>query len=140
MAAFIYLHGQAPQAETHSVWDGVYSAKQAERGEALYHENCSSCHGDTLKGKADEDIPGLSGSHFSTIWNGRTVGDLFKKVIRTMPQDDPGRLSAQQTADIVSFILSFNLFPAGDADLAADDKALSGIRIETKRHDKKIHQ
>lgn len=122
------------------MWDGVYSPKQAERGEALYHEICSSCHGDRLKGKADEDIPGLAGSHFSGAWNGRSVGDLFKRIIRTMPQDDPGKLTAQQSADIVGFILSFNLFPAGETDLSSDDKVLSGIRIESKRHDKKIHR
>ena len=114
------------------MWDGVYSAKQAERGEALYHKQCSSCHGEKLTGKRDEDIPPLAGQRFTDEWNHRPVGDLFKKILRTMPQDDPGSLTSQQSADIVAFILSFNIFPAGDAELPADDKALSIIRIEAK--------
>jgi mono/diheme cytochrome c family protein len=28
-----------------SVWDGVYTEAQAKRGEALFGQNCVSCHG-----------------------------------------------------------------------------------------------
>lgn len=33
-----------------SVWDGAYTQDQAERGEALYRQQCATCHGDTLEG------------------------------------------------------------------------------------------
>jgi cytochrome c len=121
-----------PGAEAHSVWDGVYTPKQAERGEELFHKDCSTCHGEKLTGKPEEDTPPLAGQRFTTEWNNRPVGDLFKKILRTMPQDDPGSLNAQQSVDLVAFILSVNVFPAGDVELPSDDKALAVIRIEAK--------
>jgi mono/diheme cytochrome c family protein len=136
---FVFLYAQAtPQtSEVHSVWDGVYAAKQAVRGEALFHQNCSTCHGDKLKGRPDEDIPALAGGRFTDDWKKRNVGELFRKIMRTMPQDDPGRMNAQQSADLVAFLLSFNMFPAGEAELPPDDQALSGIRFEGQKHEKK---
>jgi len=134
---WVALPGQSPGAQPppapRSVWDGVYTEKQGQRGEAIYHEDCSSCHGDQLSGKSEEDIPALSGGRFHDTWNGRTVGDLYKKIVRTMPQDDPGRLDARQSTDVVAFILSFNKLPAGQAELPADDKILSEIRIEPEK-------
>jgi len=38
------------QPSERSVWDGVYTAEQAKRGEALYANNCASCHGSALGG------------------------------------------------------------------------------------------
>ena len=76
---------QAPAGQArayHSVWEGVYTEKQAQRGEALYHEVCSSCHGDKLTGKESENAPALTGEKFETEWKGRTVGDLFRKILR----------------------------------------------------------
>jgi len=34
-----------------SVWDGVYTEAQAKRGEAIYEQNCVSCHGPALMEK-----------------------------------------------------------------------------------------
>src|SRR6266478_1833947 len=100
--SYITLRAQAPQPEsasdTRSVWDGVYTEEQAQRGQPLYRESCASCHGDTLKGAAE--APPLSGGPFMANWNGLTLGDLFERIRRTMPQDKPGRLSRQYKADI----------------------------------------
>jgi S-disulfanyl-L-cysteine oxidoreductase SoxD len=120
-----------------SVWDGIYTAKQTERGQALYQQQCSSCHGEKLAGKKNEASPPLAGPDFQEQWNGRTVDDLFKKIIRNMPQDDPGTLTPQQSADLVAFILSFNKYPAGDAELPVSDESLAAIRIEAKKPDAK---
>ena len=53
-ASYRTLRARAPQPEppsdTRSVWDGVFTEEQAQRGEPLYRANCASCHGDTLKG------------------------------------------------------------------------------------------
>jgi hypothetical protein len=35
---------------TRTVWDGVYNEAQAKRGEAIYVDACSNCHGRTLEG------------------------------------------------------------------------------------------
>jgi S-disulfanyl-L-cysteine oxidoreductase SoxD len=125
-----------PASSSRSVRDGVYTEKQAQRGAGLYHEICSNCHGDRLTGKPDEDIPALTGHDFAANWPGRPVGDLYKKIRRTMPQDDPGRLTPQQSVDATAFILSFNKFPPGEAELTADEKELSEIRIEAAKAEK----
>src|SRR6185369_14585331 len=68
---------------TRSVWDGVYTSAQAERGAALYANNCASCHGSALGG--GESAPPLTGGEFSSNWYGLTVGDLFERIRITMP-------------------------------------------------------
>ena len=35
---------------TRSVWDGVYTSEQAQRGSTLYANSCASCHGSALGG------------------------------------------------------------------------------------------
>lgn len=124
---------QSTSSESHSVWDGVYTDKQAQRGQALYTRKCSSCHGEKLTGKESEDAPAITGQEFETEWNGRTVSDLFRKILRKMPQDNPGTLSPQESADLVAFILQFNKFPAGKSELPAQNEALTGIRFDSKK-------
>jgi cytochrome c len=124
--------GAAGPAETRSVWDGVYTQKQAERGEDLYYHKCSSCHGDKLTGKESENAPALTGNEFEKQWNDRTVADLYRKILRKMPDDNPGELTPQQSADLVAYILSSNKFPAGKNELPPDNAPLSNIRFGKK--------
>src|SRR6266481_510821 len=95
---------QPPAAATpsRSVRDGVYTEEQAKRGERLYGEECSHCHGPALDG--GESAP-LIGSAFAESWKGTTLADLFERIKMSMPQDDPGRLSPQQAADAIAYIL-----------------------------------
>lgn len=113
------------------MWDGVYTQEQAERGHSLYNQHCASCHGDTLAG--GDEAPQLAGGDFLANWNGLTVGDLFERIRRSMPQDDPGRLSRQQTTDVLAYILSFNKFPAGQTELPHDTQLLKLIQIEATK-------
>ncbi len=129
------LRAQAAPSGTRSVWDGVYTQEQAERGHSLYTQHCTSCHGDALTG--GEVAPPLAGGDFLANWNGLTVGDLFERIRRSMPQDDPGRLSRQQNSDVVAYMLSFNKFPAGKTELAHDTELLKQIRIESTKPDPK---
>jgi len=50
------------QGAVHSIWDGVYTSAQADKGKALFSDNCAKCHGGTLDG--NDEIPALKGSHF----------------------------------------------------------------------------
>jgi S-disulfanyl-L-cysteine oxidoreductase SoxD len=129
----------AQNPQSHSVWDGIYTEGQAARGESLYHHQCSGCHGDKLLGKekGNEDAPGLTGEDFQKDWSGNTVADLFKKILRKMPDDDPGSLTPQQTADLVAFLLSFNKYPTGKTELPPDAEALAGIRFDVKAPEQK---
>ena len=114
-----------------SVRDGVYSAEQARKGEALYRQECASCHGEKLEGRGQ--APPLTGADFIMDWNGMTVGDLFEKMQTSMPADQPGHLSREQNATLLAFILSANQFPAGAAELSTDGERLQQIRFEAAK-------
>ena len=115
---------------TRSVWDGVYTSEQAARGAALYANNCASCHGSALGG--GESAPPLTGGEFFSNWNGLTVGDLFERIRISMPADRPGKLTREQDADVVAFMLSVSEFPTGKVDLGRQTEVLKQIRIEPK--------
>jgi len=114
-----------------SVWNGVYTAEQAKRGETAYLQACASCHGPALDG--GDMTPPLVGGAFTSNWNDLTVGDLFDRIRTTMPLDAPGRLSRPQTADVIAFVLKANGWPAGTTELAPNPPVLKQIRIEATR-------
>lgn len=122
------------QEGSRSVWDGVYSEEQGKRGQPRYNQECASCHGDTLMG--GESAPALAGGEFLANWDGLTAGDLFERIRKTMPQNKPGKLSREVTADILAYILSMNKFPAGDTELPHATERLNQIRIEAIKPDK----
>ena len=141
IGAYSGLHAQPPAdpqeapSGSRSVWDGVFTEKQAKRGEELFNQHCASCHGDALEG--GETAPPLAGGDFLANWNGLTVGDLFERIRRSMPRDDPGRLSREQDADVLAYILSFNKFPAGETELPHDTQLLRLIQFESTKPDQK---
>jgi len=114
-----------------SVWDGVYTEEQANRGGPLYSQACARCHGPDLTG--GETAPALTSGEFKTNWSGLSVDDLFERIKVSMPQDSPGSLSRQQTADILAFVLSKGGFPAGARELAREAEVLKGIRFEATK-------
>ena len=128
--------GPPPSSDgaSRSVWDGVYTERQADRGHSVYHSQCETCHGETLTG-ADE-VPPLAGGQFLANWNGLTMGDLFERVRKTMPLNDPGKLTAQQNADVLAYLLDFNTFPAGKTELPHEGEVLKQIRIEATKPDR----
>src|SRR5258708_21714031 len=85
-----------------SVWEGVYTKDQAKRGEALYVQNCSSCHGPDLSGN-DEAAP-LAGPVFLASWDGLPVGDLPTRVRVSMPPNNLGRLRRKQIEHVPSYV------------------------------------
>jgi mono/diheme cytochrome c family protein len=101
-----------------SVWDGSYTAAQAQRGAAKYAQACVMCHGPALEGNGE--APPLVG-RFIPDWAGMSLADLFEKIQTTMPLFAPGSLSASDTSDVLAFILQANSFPAGTKDLQAGD-------------------
>ncbi|HEY7338560.1 MAG TPA: cytochrome c [Bryobacteraceae bacterium] len=121
--------GLAAQS-SRSVWEGVYNSGQAARGGELYANACASCHGTALTG--GESAPPLAGGDFLSNWNGLTLGDLFERIRISMPADSPGKLTREQDADVLAYILSFNQFPAGKSELVRQTEALKEIRIEPK--------
>ncbi len=114
-----------------SVWDGIYTDEQAKRGGALYLEKCAKCHMPDLTG--GETAPALASSDFKSNWSGLSVDDLFERIKISMPQDDPGGLSRQQTADILALLLSKGGFPVGKIELAREAEILKRIKFEATK-------
>ena len=130
--ALCAVRAQEPSAPTsRSVWDGVYTEEQAKRGESVYLKECDACHGDQLTG--GESAPPLTGGAFLSNWNGLTLGDLFDRIRKTMPQTNPGRLTRQQDADVLAYMLSRNKFPPGKTELYRQSEMLKEIRFESEK-------
>jgi mono/diheme cytochrome c family protein len=110
--------------------DRIYSEAQAKRGEAVYKERCASCHGEALRGG---NGPALAGADFIAVWGGQPLVDLVNKIRNTMPANAPGKLTGPESSELVAYLLRAGNFPAGTADLAADEAGLKDIAIPAAR-------
>lgn len=125
------LRAQAAPGAARTVWDGVYTEAQAERGLAAYKSACSECHGADLTG--DGFAPALTGAEFSGNWNELSVGDLFERIRISMPPTGPATMEPAQKADVVAYVMKFNKYPAGTTELEPKTDVLKLIKIEMKK-------
>lgn len=116
---------------TRSVWDGVYTEAQANRGAALFDRECAQCHGPA--GEGGGMAPALVGPTFSANYDGQTVGDLFDRNRTTMPVGREGQLGGVQVADITAFMLQANTFPPGITELPSQSMLLRQIKYIAER-------
>ena len=109
------------EAVAATIWEGVYTTEQADRGHQIALANCFECH------SASE----WRGPGFLRVWEGRRLGDLYERIRRTMPQNDPGRLTAEEYADIVAYMLSLHDVPTSDGqrELPSDLEVLDAIFV-----------
>jgi mono/diheme cytochrome c family protein len=128
-ALVVSVGAQAPApAAKKSANDGVYTVEQAKRGEAIYREQCATCHGDNLEGSGP--MPPLAGRDFLANWQGKSVGDLFEKTHSTMPATAPGTLTPVQAAEITAHMLMVGQYPAGTTELDSKIEVLSQISLD----------
>src|SRR5262245_52999578 len=111
-----------------SVWDGVYTAAQADRGGAVYASHCSRCHGEAA---ASRENP-LNGERFADHWEARTLADLFRRVAAMPPGATAEAMATADKRDAMAYVLRLNGFPEGNAELPASDEGLAAIRITGK--------
>ena len=121
----------AVRAQQKSIWDGVFTAEQAERGAAAYKTACSECHGGDLMG--DGFAPALLGAEFQGNWNDLSVGDLFERIRVSMPPSGPSSVTPAQKADILAHMFNANKYPAGTTELEPNAEELKQIKIELKK-------
>ena len=119
--------GRAQKAGGRTVWDGVYSDAQVKRGKQVYDKSCVNCHGEQLMG--DGTATALTGTGFMADFNGVTLGEMVDRTRQTMPDDDPGSMSRQQITDVIAYVLKFNKFPSGEADLPTQAEVLNQIKF-----------
>jgi hypothetical protein len=81
-------------------------AADGPTGEQLYKRKCASCHGADGQG---------SKSHPKSLAGDKPLAELTKVVHKTMPEDDPGTLSAADAAKVTAFV--YDAFYSPDAQL-----------------------
>src|SRR5215831_3595826 len=113
-----------------NIWDGVYTAAQAERGKTAYDTSCTNCHNRDLAGSVR--APALKGDKFMLSWQNGSINNLFSKIRFSMPATYPETVSDEVKLDIVAYLLQQNGFPAGAAELKMAPDQLEAIQIVQK--------
>lgn len=96
----------------------VFTSEQADRGQQVFSEVCSTCHG------ANE----FRGPIFSMTWMAEPVGHLFEHISSNMPEDRPGSLSPEEYAAVLAHFLRVNGREPGDVELPSDPELLRRMR------------
>jgi mono/diheme cytochrome c family protein len=122
--ATVLAQGQAP-APGKTVWDGVYSEAQAQRGMQPFEQSCANCHAMTATGNRP-----LVGKDFLDGFMQKSVADLVSYVTVSMPNGRGNSLPAATYHDIVAYMLKANGFPPTSADLSPD--TARDVRIAPK--------
>jgi mono/diheme cytochrome c family protein len=126
------MAGLGEVGERVSVWSGVYSEAQAERGQSVFLSVCARCHGPRGNGAGDPEMtaaPPVARGSFLRKWDRQTVATLLNYVRTTMPTDNPKSLSDQQYLDAITYMFMLSNMPTGDAELELDEAALTGVEI-----------
>ncbi len=123
--------GQSPRADESfqpfpTIWQGVYAPADADRGKETAARLCAGCHGDALKGGA---APRLTGEAFFDRWVNLRLKDVVSYIQAAMPHEKQFYVSADQTRDIVAFMLRDSHVPSGSHPMSADVNVLAGILI-----------
>jgi cytochrome c5 len=126
LACSAEITGTRVEAQTVSVWRGVYTAAQADRGKAAYDRHCSRCHGDDFT--AQRDYP-LTGERFIDRWEAHTLEHLYHRIRDTMPPGATASVDAGEKRDAMTYLLQQNGFPAGTTELSLDDDVLATFEI-----------
>lgn len=103
-----------------SVKAGVYTAAQADRGQALFRSKCASCH---APNRFTDDL-------FYTSFAGKPLWEMFDVISDTMPEDNPASMKPEEYVDIMAYLLKLNSFPTGAEELPVGKDKLSTITME----------
>ena len=121
VTGYAFAQPQEPAIpEGRSIMDGVFTERQARRGERWFAQICEQCH----------RTRDFTSAQFHERWAGSSVGDLLQFMQNTMPPENPGALSTERYADVLAYILAVNDYPAGDDEVPADASTVMDLRIE----------
>ncbi|MEO8335461.1 MAG: cytochrome c [bacterium] len=102
--------------------DPQFTAQQAVAGAEVYKATCARCHASAQ----------WQGGVFAANWRDRRLSDFHDLVASTMPQDNPGSLTAEQYIDVTAYVLQLAGFTSGDVALRGDSTMLRHARIAIK--------
>ncbi len=103
---------------------------QADRGKEAFNLFCVQCHGADLGVRRQGDRSWRE-PVFGPSWDAASVKTIyipFVKISTTMPPNSPN-LTPNLAADIISYILKSNGFPAGQQELAPSAESMARIQI-----------
>jgi cytochrome c len=127
--------GATAQEEDKSIWDGVYTEEQADRGQKVNSGLCAKCHGTRGDGANEPDQPGgpaIARFSFLRKWENTSLASLFEYIRTEMPPDNPGSRTDQEYIDALAYMLVMSGAPPGDTELTTDPETLDRIYIEQK--------
>ena len=104
----------------------TFSTEQAERGGALYQEQCAECHGPTLRGGAQGAA--LAGRSFISYWQNRAASGLYRTIRETMPQGREGTIGPSASARPGGLLLLRENGAGATGELGSDVETLDGQR------------
>jgi alcohol dehydrogenase (cytochrome c) len=124
----------------------LFTPAQATRGQAIYTEKCSSCHGATLAGAT---APPLVGPSFAESWGPEgsgargvgqqlTVDDLAFFTSTMMPPGGAKALSAEDHAAVLAYLLEQNGLTPGDALLELGSPRLKHVVLDPGASPKRV--
>ena len=106
----------------------LFTADQAKAGAVVYQKSCAECHGAALEGV---EAPALKGSGFREMAAAQSLhaDALLNTVSQTMPQSDPGSLSADDYNNVVAYMLEQNGFAPGLTPLSPSNQNLKDATV-----------
>lgn len=95
-----------------------FDRAQVEHGKHLYAEACAKCHGANLEGIT---APALIGPSFAPLSNSHlTIGGIYDYMATNMPADRPGKMTDEEYAALMAFLLHSNGYGSGATKLTAN--------------------
>ena len=126
VAGFALALSFSRSLEAQSLTAPSFTIAQRDAGQAVYKQNCASCHGANLDD--GEFAPPLRGVDFRATWFGRPADALFEK-IETMPPTAPGSLGAARHGELMAFLMSQNQLRESDAPVPTEIARLRTILL-----------
>jgi nitrate/TMAO reductase-like tetraheme cytochrome c subunit len=103
--------------------NGWFTTEQASAGEKLYQAQCGNCHGAKLEGGSG---PSLSGAAWHQMYAGAKLLTVWGEIKGPMAQYAGTTYTAQQSLDILAYLLQQNGLPSGRQPLT-DTRELSDV-------------
>jgi cytochrome c len=119
--------GSLNDKATTTVWSGVYTVADAQRGKIAYAKTCERCHGANLKGS--DAVPPIVGKPFFDRWHDLRLFDAFAYIQSAMPDDFRTFVPADEARDVLAFLLQQNGIPSGKQPLPKSYDGLNEIFI-----------
>lgn len=105
---------------------GLSRAADGPTGEGIYREKCAACHGDRGQGNPKEYPNPLAGD--------KSPAQLSKLILKTMPSDDPGSLSKEDSDSVAQYIHESFYSPVAQARIKPARVELSRLTVAQTRN------